>query len=51
MSYSAGIFALSLAILGITGKFVALSIVDICDLDVRVKKGIYLRSPFFLQPL
>jgi len=41
-SYNAGIFTLSLAVLSITGKFVAPSIVDICDLDVWAKKGIYL---------
>jgi len=41
-SYDAGIFALPFAVLGITGKFVAPSIVDISDLDVWVKKGIYL---------
>ena len=41
-SYNAGILTPSLAVLGITDKFVAPSIVDICDLDVRAKKGIYL---------
>jgi hypothetical protein len=37
-----GIFALSLTVLGITGKFVAFPIVNICDVDVGAKKGIHL---------
>ena len=48
-SHETGILPLSLTIFGITGKLMTFATFDIFDLDLRMKKGIDLGSPFFLQ--
>jgi len=40
--YDAGISTLALAVPSITGKLVAFTVIDICDLDRRLKKGVHL---------
>ena len=40
--YDAGISTLALAVPSITGKLVAFMVIDICDLDRRLKKGVHL---------